>query len=103
MRALNQNTPASLDAARATSNKRPNLTRAMAWRGTGWPDSAIDEADNGLLPLAEGYERARELAQRALELSPDLREAHVALQYVYQTSDWDWAAAESRRAAGSRN
>ena len=37
----------------------------------------------------------RQLAQHALQLSPDLAEAHAALMYVHRTLDWDWAAAES--------
>ena len=36
-----------------------------------------------------------QLAQHALQLSPDLAEAHALLAYVYQVYDWDWAAAEA--------
>ena len=36
----------------------------------------------------------RELAQHALELSPDLAGAHAALQYFHLTF-WDWKAAET--------
>ena len=34
-------------------------------------------------------------AEHALQLSPDLAEAHARLQYVYVAFDWDWAAAEA--------
>jgi len=43
---------------------------------------------------AEGNERARQLAQHALELSPDLVEARACLVAVF-TFSWDWAAAET--------
>jgi tetratricopeptide (TPR) repeat protein len=32
-----------------------------------------------------------------LQLSPDLAEAHALLQYIFQTLDWDWAAAETEQ------
>ena len=41
------------------------------------------KADNGSLAATEGYERARQLAQHALQLSPDLADAHALLAYVY--------------------
>ena len=48
-----------------------------------WRICIAMKADNGYVPATEGYERARELAQHALQLSPDLAEAHATLQYVY--------------------
>ena len=36
----------------------------------------------GALDPAEGYERVRQLAQHALQLSPDLAEAHASLAWV---------------------
>jgi adenylate cyclase len=45
-------------------------------------------------PVAESYARARAAAQRALELAPDLAEAHLELGRI-RTSDWDWQGAES--------
>jgi DNA-binding winged helix-turn-helix (wHTH) protein/TolB-like protein/Tfp pilus assembly protein PilF len=38
--------------------------------------------------------RAREAAERALQLDPELPEAHVSLASVYDTCDWNWFAAE---------
>ncbi|MCM2268792.1 MAG: protein kinase [Thermoanaerobaculia bacterium] len=40
------------------------------------------------------YQRARAAAQRALELDPDLADAHVALARVELYFDWNFAAAE---------
>jgi tetratricopeptide (TPR) repeat protein len=66
--------------------------------GLGWSALAtavIVETDGGLSPPNEGYEHARQLARRALHLSPNLAQAHTALQYIYRTLDWDWAASEA--------
>ena len=40
--------------------------------------------------------RARELAQRALEIDPDLPEAHAMLGIVAGHYDYDWSEAERR-------
>lgn len=40
------------------------------------------------LPWAEAYDRAREAAARALELEPDLAEAHAARAYIRFQADW---------------
>ena len=44
---------------------------------------------------AEVMPRAKEAAQRALELDPNLASAHVRLGYVHLFFDWDWPAAEA--------
>jgi len=49
--------------------------------------------DNGYLSSTDGYERARSLAKRALEISPELVEPHMWLGYVYRVLDWNWEAA----------
>jgi tetratricopeptide (TPR) repeat protein len=49
----------------------------------------------GSLAATEGNERARQLAQHALQLSPNSADAHAVLQFIYLTYDWDWAAAET--------
>jgi tetratricopeptide (TPR) repeat protein len=45
--------------------------------------------------LPDGFERARQLANHALQLSPELAAPHVLLGYIHRTYDWDWAAAQS--------
>ena len=37
--------------------------------------------------------KAKASAQRALEIDPDLADAHVSLAYASFTYDWDWPAA----------
>lgn len=71
--------------------------------GLAWVELSRDTlllTDNGEFSTQVGHERGRQQAQRALQLSPDLAEAHALLSYVYRVSDWDWTAAEgeSRRA-----
>lgn len=52
--------------------------------------------DYGLAPPAEMYPAARQAAERALRLSPDLPQAHAALANVLFNYDWDLQAAEQR-------
>jgi TolB-like protein/Tfp pilus assembly protein PilF len=40
------------------------------------------------------YPKARDLALRALDIDPDLSEAHVALAFVKAYYDWDWDGGE---------
>jgi serine/threonine-protein kinase len=51
-------------------------------------------------PPREAFPRAKAAALRALELDPDLAEAHVSLGFARYIFDWDWAGAreEFRRA-----
>lgn len=39
------------------------------------------------------YPKARAMAQRALQLDPDLAEAHEVIATVVQAYDWDWSSA----------
>ena len=48
----------------------------------------------GLTPPLEARARALPEAQRAVELEPDLGEAHTSLGHVLHNFDWDWGAAE---------
>jgi serine/threonine-protein kinase len=45
-------------------------------------------------PPETAYRRAKEAAQRALALDPELGEAHCALAYVTFVSEFDWVTAE---------
>ena len=66
---------------------------ALAWAGL----SQIHflQAGYGFAPISEGFERAREAAQNALRLAPDLAEGHIALGSVLEGNDWNFAAAEA--------
>jgi TolB-like protein/Tfp pilus assembly protein PilF len=66
---------------------------ALAWAELSRIHAA--QAGFGFAPINEGMERARAAAQKALELAPDLAEAHLALGAVRESHDWDWRAAEA--------
>ena len=48
----------------------------------------------GSVDPGEAYPKARSAALRALELDPDLAEAHAVLALILHTYDWNWSAAE---------
>ncbi len=79
--------------------KDPNM--ALAWAGLSMAHSVRTAFGSG---FAEGFARARAAAETALELDPNLADAHLALSEVQTTFDWDWdgAAASLRRAAELR-
>jgi TolB-like protein/Tfp pilus assembly protein PilF len=68
---------------------------ALAW-------SALSEAATGLAAryldgasAQQTYAQAREAANKALVLAPELAAAHGALGYVHLTADFDWTGAEA--------
>ena len=72
-------------------DKDPGYALAYA----GLADSyAVLSAYSALSP-AEAFTRARAAARRALELDPDLAQAHATLGLAFGNYDHDWPAAES--------
>ena len=69
----------------------PNF--ALAWAGLSRVYQT--QAGFGFSPIGEGYERAREAAQRALDLAPDSAEGYIELGHIQEANDWDWPAAEA--------
>ena len=67
---------------------------ALAWAALAYAQT-IEAGTGGWTPFEEGYRRAREAAERALALEPDLAEGHVALALVRRGYDWDWAGADA--------
>ncbi len=66
---------------------------APAWAGLS--QAYARQADGGLVPAADGYRRAREAAEKALALDPQLADAHLAMGWIHSSYDWDWAAADA--------
>jgi TolB-like protein/Tfp pilus assembly protein PilF len=66
---------------------------ASAWASLSF--CYLTQGVNGWVPVAEGAERARETAKRALEIEPELAAGHWALGSVHMYYDWDWKAAEA--------
>lgn len=65
---------------------------ALALAGLGDALGAL--AYYGLIPQAEGFPRAQAAATRALELDPELADAHVTLALGLLFHEWDWSCAE---------
>ena len=57
-------------------------------------------AQRGLLSYSDAYAKAKTAAEKAIEIDPNLADAHVALAYSLLDFDWDWTGAgnEFRRA-----
>ena len=68
----------------------PNLAEAFA----AWANLYVIIAGDAV-PMREVIPRARELAKRALEISPDLSEAHSTLGNIALQFDRDWKLAET--------
>jgi TolB-like protein/Tfp pilus assembly protein PilF len=66
---------------------------AQAWAGLSRVHQT--QAGFGFAPIEDGFERAREAAQQALRLAPELAEGHVELGLVFENYDWNWAAADA--------
>jgi serine/threonine protein kinase/tetratricopeptide (TPR) repeat protein len=65
---------------------------ALAW--VQLSHARFNQAGYGWAPVVEATQRAREAAQRAVILAPDMPEGHAALGRIHATFDWDWEAAE---------
>jgi len=64
-----------------------------AWSRLGWV--AYASSLTGDKAAVDAYKEARQSAERALQLSPQLADAHALLQVVLVQADKDWAAAEA--------
>ena len=73
---------------------------ALAWSELSRAWTGLGQAFLSGAPALEAYAKAREAAERALALSPELASAHVARGYLLRSADFDWrgAEAEFRRA-----
>ena len=67
---------------------------ALAYAGLSDCYAVIGAAIFGTMPAAEAAPKARQAAQRALEIDPTLAEAETSLATVKFNYDWDWAGAE---------
>src|SRR3954464_5784367 len=61
---------------------------------TGLADSYALDLDYRGVPVAEGMERAKAMARKAIALDETLAEAHTSLAWVTFIYDWNWPAAE---------
>jgi TolB-like protein/Tfp pilus assembly protein PilF len=67
----------------------PNYALAYA----GLADTYYNQAWWGLVPREEGYAKAKETVLRALDINPNLAEAHTVLGAVLFWDEWKWEEA----------
>jgi len=84
------------EAAKATEYLKEALALdpefAVAWAELS--RSYAGAAGQGWIPVNEGYDKARDAAERALAIEPDLAEGHAEIGWIRMTHDWDWQGAE---------
>jgi TolB-like protein len=93
--AWSQNTKESMIEANGYLNKAVKLDPDFALAWTELAKVALVQTELNVLPPREGLARTLQLAQHALQLSPDLADAHFVLAYVHRKAEWDWAAADA--------
>ncbi len=92
----------------ATRRSREDLEKAVSYHeqalrldpgySRAWVSLAaahMAQADGGHVPIDEGYRKARGEVEKALELDPNLAEAHAGLGWIRMTYDWDWSGADA--------
>jgi TolB-like protein/DNA-binding winged helix-turn-helix (wHTH) protein/Flp pilus assembly protein TadD len=67
---------------------------ALAYSGLADVHSTTGSSYNKRVAPKEAYPRARAAALRAVEIDPELSEAHASLGQILVQYDWDWAGAE---------
>ena len=78
-----------------TQATRLDPTYGLAWSDLAQAWTTLSSGFLGGESEQEAYAKARESADRALALSPDLAAAHLAQGYLLQNADLDWRGAEA--------
>jgi serine/threonine-protein kinase len=89
-------TPEDSQRSRECLEQALSLDPGFALPYVGLADYHLALAAVGAMPSLEAMPRARELAMRALEIDPDLPEAHAMLGIVASVLDFDWHELERR-------
>jgi len=66
---------------------------ALAWAGLS-RSHRYQAGYSWALDIAKDFDKAREAAERALQLEPDLAEGHASLGFIRMLHDWDWKGAD---------
>ncbi|TMI02717.1 MAG: hypothetical protein E6H46_10255 [Betaproteobacteria bacterium] len=67
---------------------------ALAWAGLS-RCYANQAGSSWLLPISEGFAKARNAAEQALRFESELAESQLAMGWIRMYHDWDWKAADS--------
>lgn len=84
--------PSSIAFFEQAIHDDPNYAEAYA--GLAAATAILGQVPNDGLPPGDAKPKAKEAAQRALQLNPKLAEAHAVLGNVAMSYDWDLATAE---------
>ncbi|HYG61984.1 MAG TPA: protein kinase [Thermoanaerobaculia bacterium] len=92
---INQRTPEALREAlgRLDEVLKQEPGYALAWAAKAECYAHLVSPGLASMPAREGGAQARKAAARAIELDPNLSDAHVVLGFA-TTESWEWAAAE---------
>jgi eukaryotic-like serine/threonine-protein kinase len=80
----------SIEFFRRAIEKDPNF--ALAYSGLA--DAYSNQGTSAASPPMDVYPKAKEAAQKALQIDDSLAEAHASLAWVMALYDWDWAGSE---------
>jgi serine/threonine protein kinase/tetratricopeptide (TPR) repeat protein len=88
--------PDALNRALELLREAVRLDPSQALAYAGLADAHVSQGWDlfGLAAPSESFPKARQAAERALEIDPNCAEAHAALGWVAAGFDWDWATAE---------
>jgi serine/threonine protein kinase/tetratricopeptide (TPR) repeat protein len=86
-----ENLEKSVDYFRQAAKLDPAYPRAWV----GLAKSYYSQADAGYVPLDKGYPDAREAANRALQLDPNMGEAWAAMGWIRMHYDRNWSDADA--------
>jgi TolB-like protein/DNA-binding winged helix-turn-helix (wHTH) protein/Tfp pilus assembly protein PilF len=92
---LERGTRESLEKSRSYYEQAVQLDPGYALSWAGLADAHRLLGGGGFVPLDEAVRKARDAAERALELDPDLPEANAAMGSIHMWVDWDWDASQA--------
>jgi TolB-like protein/tetratricopeptide (TPR) repeat protein len=90
----NKRTPEGLGRALEVLTRATEQAPRSARVWSALADTYSLAANYGVLPPDEAYPPAREAADRALALDPELPDAHASLAFILRNYDWDLQGAE---------
>jgi TolB-like protein/DNA-binding winged helix-turn-helix (wHTH) protein len=90
-----RNTDKDTDMAAKYYERATQLDPSYAPAWVGLSRTRKWQAVRGLMPREEGYRLARQAAEQALSVNPNLAEAHNQMGRIQQQIDFDWASADA--------
>jgi tetratricopeptide (TPR) repeat protein len=92
---VGRRSPENLEKAISYYERALKLDGAYARAWAGLATAHSNQAAEGVLAPEDAYRQARAEVARALELDPNLAEAHATLGWIRRTYDWDWSGADT--------